>query len=1039
MPIKLREILLSKASSQVGPDNLKKSYGYEEEKIVATPDKISNSLEKERQRKEDLERIKKGELTNLGSSVGPINPDALILKEKEVKKEAPILRKTDEELIKRNAEQKLRSVYPGIRQDMLKDALPAFVENEKKNFDNFLNQEIGKVKKELNPYALAKQADVFNQLSEVESQRKGVNENIGMFRVGPKETNVGPYSIPDKKFDYSQIYDVVNGKPQFNEKFLNEVARQRVLTNYQIPASEIAKNLVEGKINNYKYGFTEAQEQYNNWINEANKNGILGKSTIFVDQVGKKALSAFHTIARYAEGLAGEAGITIDGMPKSIMDAAEYSRKDRLKEKQIYNEEVQKGLAAQLGGAIGTQIPMILGTIATGGGSALAEEELAAATASLGGIRSAVVGTAMRSSLAETSLGKMGLDATANVLRGLNAGLKGAQKVGLGGVADNFITTFPTFFPTVHSSYYEELYNKGYRGEELEQKAWQRALISMATESIYNPFHNIGTIGRGNVVESVLNASKKSWPGTLYKLGQAAVKSGVPEGLEEVVNKVADDWQDYNDYTSINGKDSAKFSLAQSVLGSGNDFLVGSLAGIVMGGPVEALNLIHRPMQADALDFAMNNKDEYNKALEKSVAEKKITPEVAQTLKSFTETLSPYYERAKYKKLTGPAAAQYAIENARLNEAVSKLQDPTTTPLESKYLTNIIGKANTSIKALENGVFTGSALVGAEEIGRMVEAQTPYGKLTKEQVDSIASNGLYEVKSIPIVSNPKTIAPKNEDGTFDNTIPFLAQQIRNKEVAVENPNGLLPILDSNGRIIDGKKRIAAALALGQTEMDVMVPVAPDKANSLIADALNTSIGTTLDAEKIKDLSPEDQMAIKSISKEFDNYREIERMEAQKQGDFEANYKGTAFPVENVQQQLKPIYWAINQLISKGIAIEKIPGVVSAMTGSAVTPAMVDAIIKEQNVKPVEKPVESTVAPTVPGVQPVEMPTATNVADQIRNLTTQLEEGGLSKSEAREIKRQITELKRSDKISNFTKIVNELERKGIAQRLDKNCP
>jgi hypothetical protein len=523
------------------------------------------------------------------------------------------------------------------------------------------------------------------------------------------------------------------------------------------------------------------------------------------------------------------------------------------------------------------------------------------------------------------------------------------------------------------------------------------------------------------------------------KLGKAAVKSGAPEGFEEVVNKVADDWQDYNDYTSINGKDSAKFNLAQSIMSSGNEFLVGSLAGVIMGGPVEALNLIHRPMQADALDFAMTNKEEYNKALEESVAKKKITPEVAKTLKSFTETLSPYYDKAKNKGLTGPAAAQYAIENARLNEAVTNLQKPTTSPLESKYLTNVIGKANTSIKALENGVFTGNALVGAEEIGRMVESQTPYGKLTKEQVDAIASNGLYEVKSIPIVSNPKTIAPKNEDGTFDNTIPFLAQQIRNKEVAVENPNGLLPILDGNGRIIDGKKRIAAALALGQTEMDVMVPVAPDKVNSIVADALNTSIGTTLDPNKISDLSPEDQMIVKSISKEFDNYREIERAKAEEQGDFESNLKGSAFPIENVAQQLKPMYWAINQLASNGIAPEQIPSIVSAMTGSAVTPAMVDAVIKSQNITPAERPITSTVAPTVPGVAPAEVATATSVADQIRNLTTQLDEGGLSKSEAREVKRQITELKRSDKISNFTKIVNELERKGIAQRLDKNCP
>lgn len=1046
MPTGLKKLLLDRASNQdKNASSLKDIYGQSSESIAPIAlgtDKLSSAIISQRQKQdEEGAKIEFGSLTSSekqNKAQLSINELKKVIQTQGLKEKETNTR-TEDAILRANVINKIKNAYPDFTESEVNKYVNSYLPDEKKKYNEFLNQETVKVKKELDPYTFSRQSGAFGQLSEVEAQRKGANENIGMFRVGPKETNVGAYSIPDKKFDYSQIYDVVNGKPQFNEKFLNEVARQRVLSNYQVPASEIAKNLVEGKINNYKYGFTDAQEQYNNFIDEANKNGILGKSTIFVDQVGKKALSAFHTIARYAEGLAGEAGLSINGMPRSIMDAAEYSRKDRQKEKQIYNPEVQKGLAAQLGGAIGTQIPMILGTIATGGGSALAETELAGATAALGGIGSAAEGAALRAGLAESGIGKFGLDATANVLRGLNAGLKGAQKVGLGGVADNFITTFPTFFPTVHSSYYEELYNKGYRGEELEQKAWQRSLISMATESLYNPFHNIGSIGQGNVVESVLNASKKSWPDTLLKLGKAAVKSGAPEGFEEVVNKVADDWQDYNDYTSINGKDSAKFNLSQSILSSGNDFLVGSLAGVIMGGPVEALNLIHRPMQADALDFAMTNKKEYNKALEESVAKKKITPEVAQTLKSFTETLSPYYDKAKNKGLTGPAAAQYAIENARLNEAVTNLQKPTTSPLESRYLTNVIGKANTSIKALENGVFTGNALVGAEEIGRMVESQTPYGKLTKEQVDAIASNGLYEVKSIPIVSNPKTIAPKNEDGTFDNTIPFLAQQIRNKEVAVENPNGLLPILDGNGRIIDGKKRIAAALALGQTEMDVMVPVAPDKVNSIVADALNTSIGTTLDPNKISDLSSEDQMIVKSISKEFDNYREIERAKAEEQGDFESNLKGSAFPIENIAQQLKPMYWAINQLASNGIAPEQIPSIVSAMTGSAVTPAMVDAVIKSQNITPAERPITSTVAPTVPGVAPAEVATATSVADQIRNLTNQLDEGGLSKSEARDIKRQITELKRSDKISNFTKIVNELESKGVAQRLDKNCP
>jgi hypothetical protein len=1052
MPTKLKDILLKSASNIDNTESsLAEKYGFRENPVVKSPDKISDAVnrnEREKEKQDYLDKINRGDIDwNLeknpfGSSIGkPKSSEKQTLAN--LPKAAPAERKFDDEVLKQNIRERIKKAYPTFSENDVEKYVKSYLPGEKKKYTDYLNSEVSKVKKELDPYVLTRTSNVQSELGEIESQRKGQNENLEMFRIGPKKDIQNSFVLGDKKFDYSQIYDVVNGKPQFNEKFLNEVARQRVLTNYQIPASQIAKDLIDNKINNYKYDFTEAQKRYNNWVDK-NKDGVGGNLLLFTDQIGRKALTAFHQMARYAEGLAGETGIKIDGMPKSIMDAAEYSRKDKLSEKQIYNPEVQESFIAGLGGNIGTQIPMILGTIATGGGAALVEGELAASTAALGGIKSAVVGTAMRSGIAESAIGKFGLDATAQVLRGLNAGLKGAQKIGLGNVADNFITTFPTFFPTVHSSYYEELYNKGYRGKDLEEKVWQRALVSMATETIYNPFHNIGSIGKNNIVDAVLNASKKSWPQTLYKLGQASLKAGLPEGMEEVINKVADDWQDYNDLKSLNKNDISGFNFEKSVLSSGKDFALGSIAGLIMGGPSEALNLMYRPMQADALNYAMDNKEEYNKAIAESVAQKKITPEVAQTLKSFTNTLSPYYNTAKNMGLTGPAASQWAVEKARLNEAASLLQSGQADVIQSKKLTNIIGTANTNLKAIENGVFTGNALVGADEISRMVENQTPYGRLTKEQADAIASHGLYEVKTVPIVSNPSTIAPKNEDGSFDNTIPELAQQMRNKEVEIDNPNGLLPILDKNGRVIDGKKRIAAALALGQTEMNVMVPLSEDKITSLITDSLNTSMGTTLDPNKIKDLSPEDQLIVKSVSKDFDNYREIERLNAEKQDVSESDLKGTAFPIENVQQQLKPLYWAINELVSRGIPMQQVPSIVSAMTGSAVTPAMVDAVIKERNITPMDRPIASTVAPTVPGVAPAggeQAPvlTAVNVADQIRELADKLDQGGLSTKEVKETKRQIAQLKRSDKISNFTKIVNELESKGIAQRLDKNCP
>jgi hypothetical protein len=150
-------------------------------------------------------------------------------------------------------------------------------------------------------------------------------------------------------------------------------------------------------------------------------------------------------------------------------------------------------------------------------------------------------------------------------------------------------------------------------------------------------------------------------------------------------------------------------------------------------------------------------------------------------------------------------------------------------------------------------------------------------------------------------------------------------------------------------------------------------------------------------------------------------------------------KGTEFEAPaGVAQVTRPWYWAINKLMEAGISENEIPKIVAAMVGNNASEGAIKSFM-ETNRATFAKPTVAAMEDQTssPGVKPVV--TAISVAEQIRDLTNQLEEGGLSKSEAREVKKQITELKKSDKISNFTKIVNELERKGIAQRLDKNCP
>ena len=339
---------------------------------------------------------------------------------------------------------------------------------------------------------------------------------------------------------------------------------------------------------------------------------------------------------------------------------------------------------------------------------------------------------------------------------------------------------------------------------------------------------------------------------------------------------------------------------------------------------------------------------------------------------------------------------------------------------------------------IEKGYWLKDKAVDADQINSISKFETPANMYTDEQRDAIARIGLFETKTIDLKSG-NTVAPKQADGSFDNTIPQMAQQIRDGKMVFENTTGLPPVLDNAGNVIDGKKRMAKALADGATQMDVLVPVPQAKVEQQLTDALNNGVGVTLNTEAIKGYSPDTQRVIKDISAQFIQLAQLEVNKAAEENRTAAEMKGTEFEAPaGVAQVTRPWYWAINKLMEAGISENEIPKIVAAMVGNNASEGAIKSFMETNRATFAKPTVEAMTDKTSsPGVKPVV--TAVSVAEQIRDLTNQLEEGGLSKSEAREIKRKITELKKSDKISNFTKIVNELESKGVAQRLDKNCP
>jgi hypothetical protein len=600
---------------------------------------------------------------------------------------------------------------------------------------------------------------------------------------------------------------------------------------------------------------------------------------------------------------------------------------------------------------------------------------------------------------------------------------------------------------------YQEGLNKGLSGEDLAAYTLKRTATSLAIEAISVPFIPSRWVGEGNIVKNILNGEKKQWTKAAFELGEGFFGEGAEEVLDKMKNDYFDSQMEKAEYQKQlelykNGQLATppvppkEFDAWKSFGSSAEDFLVGGISGMLFkAGP--AINVLNAPTQGNALYRATQNIQAFNSKVDKMLSQGKLDSDQAESLKGFVATIQPHVKAAENKKLEGISAAQWAIESAKLNEAASLMTNPAWTATAStedkENVTNMAFSASNNMKMIEKGYWLKDKAVSSDQINIISQFETPANMYTDEQRDTIARIGLFETKTIDLKSG-NTVAPKMPDGSFDNTIPQMAQQIREGKMVFENTTGLPPVLDNAGNVIDGKKRMAKALADGATQMDVLVPVPQAKIEQQLTDALNNGVGVSLNTNAIKQYDPETQRLIKDISSQFIQLSQSEIEKAAAEDRAAAEFKGTAFEApQSVSQVTRPWYWAINQLMQAGIQENEIPKIVAAMVGNNASEGAIKSFM-ETNKATFAKPTRTaTQATTDAAAQTAPVATAVSVADQIRDLSNQLEQGGLSKSEAREIKRKITELKKSDKISNFTKIVNELESKGVAQRLDKNCP
>jgi hypothetical protein len=605
----------------------------------------------------------------------------------------------------------------------------------------------------------------------------------------------------------------------------------------------------------------------------------------------------------------------------------------------------------------------------------------------------------------------------------------------LGAYTENMVNQMPAFAPLMFDGYYKQKIQEGYDPVEAVGQALKHTAVGLSIEAFVSPFVPFEGVAERQLVKKALNGAA----GRNFKeYGLKVSKDIFGEGAEEFANTWADAAMDYNENLT-RYKDQVEayklgmtkeipnkptFDSQKTMADAIESTIIGGITGGIFGG-VSNYSVVNTPMQAQALSDGLKNKEGFFSRIDKMQSKGHITESEATNLKAFVDTIDPFVKSAEKKNLVGASAVQWGIEAAKANEAASILSNPqameTMDPQVQIAALNMGQSATNAMKQIENGYWMRNRGVDANQMVAYAKSTTPPNLFTTDQATEIASKGLFNANTIDL-TNPDVITPLNEDGTRDTTITDMAEQMKNGTMQFEDKYGMPPVLDENGRVIDGKKRIALALANGVTKLDVAKAANLQQANQGMDDAIRNGAGVAFDGSGTEGLTTEQKENVNDIANNFI---------ALTQEILDANVPQEVHPFN------KPVFWAINELKKAGISDEQIPHIVSGMVGKNAPPALVKAFMN-QNTAKFDKPANPKTKKAATAAKQ-QGPALGTIAEQIRTLKQQLKEGGLSREQKKALSEQIRNLGKSEKINNFTKIIDELVDKNMAERLDKNCP
>lgn len=698
-------------------------------------------------------------------------------------------------------------------------------------------------------------------------------------------------------------------------------------------------------------------------------------------------------------------------------------------------------ILGKTGQAIGEMGPMFASMLL--GNPMLASESMVSALETKGG--KMIADAALKRNFAD-AIKSSSQAASVNALRGAvynNTG-KLMNTVGkflekgspyIGAYTENMVNQMPAFAPLMFDGYYKQKLQEGYNPVDAIGQALKHTAVGLSIEAFVSPFVPFEGVAERQLVKKALGYKT----GRNFKdYGLKVAKDIFGEGGEEFANTWADAAMDYNEklnkykdqlesYKSGLTKDfvvKPTFDTQKTMADAIESTIIGGITGGLFGG-ISNYSVVNTPMQAQALADGIKNKEGFFGRIDQMQTKGHITESEATNLKAFVNTIDPFVKTAEKKNLVGASAVQWGIEAAKANEAASVLANPeakeTMDPQILIAALNMGKSATNAMKQIENGYWLKDRGIDADQMVAYAKSTTPADLFTTEQATEIANKGLFNADTIDL-TDPDVITPLNEDGTRDTSIVDMAEAMKNGTMQFEDKYGMPPVLDEKGRVIDGKKRIALALANGVTKLDVAKAVNLEETNKKMDDAIRNGVGVAFDGSGTEGLTTEQKENVSDIGNTFIGLtQEI----------LDANVP------EDVHPFNKPVFWAINELKKAGISDEQIPTIVAGMVGNNVSPSLVKAFMN-QNTSRFEKPAKPKTKKAATAAKQ-QGPALGTIAEQIRALKDQLKQGGLSREQKKQISEQIRMLGKSEKINNFTKIIDELVNKNMAERLDKNCP